>query len=100
MVRGDRRKSAGLGVLVLDRHADDEGVPIVVWIDLRGELLAGEFDGAHQFLQLIAEAQELCDVGGYEKFRELFCPQLGKSPAYVRLSIAAGKTTLVEQRSR
>ena len=45
---------------------------------------------------LYAEAQELCDVGGYAKFRELFCPQLGKSQAYVRLAIAAGKTTLVE----
>ena len=45
---------------------------------------------------LYAEAQELCDVGGYAKFRELFCPQLGKSQAYVRLAIAAGKPTLVE----
>ena len=50
--------------------------------------------------KLIAEAQELCDVGGYNKFRELFCPQLGKSQAYVRLSISAGKTTLVEHRAK
>src|ERR1700730_15263813 len=48
--------------------------------------------------KLIAEARELCDVGGYDKFREMFCPQLGKSQAYVRLAIAAGKTTVVEHR--
>jgi hypothetical protein len=50
--------------------------------------------------KLIAEAQELCDGGGYAKFRELFCPQLAKSQAYVRLGIAAGKTTLVEHRAK
>jgi hypothetical protein len=50
--------------------------------------------------KLISEAQDLCDVGGYDKFRELFCPQLGKSQAYVRLAIAAGKTTLVEHRAK
>jgi hypothetical protein len=50
--------------------------------------------------KLISEAQDRCDVGGYDKFRELFCPQLGKSQAYVRLAIAAGKTTLVERRQR
>jgi hypothetical protein len=50
--------------------------------------------------KLITEAKELCDVGGFDKFRELFCPQLGKSQAYVRLAIAAGKTTLVEHRTK
>jgi hypothetical protein len=52
--------------------------------------------------KLIAEAQELCDVSGYDydKFREQFCPQLGKSQAYVRIAIAAGKTTLVEHRAK
>jgi hypothetical protein len=49
---------------------------------------------------LITEAQGLCDVGGFDKFRELFCPQLGKSQAYVRLAIANGKTTLVEHRAK
>jgi hypothetical protein len=49
---------------------------------------------------LITEAQGLCDVGGYDKFRELFCPQLGKSQTYVRLAIANGKTTLVEHRAK
>ena len=41
--------------------------------------------------QLLAEAKELCDGGGFNKFRELFCPQLGKSQAYALLAIAAGK---------
>jgi hypothetical protein len=50
--------------------------------------------------KLITEAQGLCDVGGYDKFRELFCPQLGKSQTYVRLAIANGKTTLVEHRAK
>jgi hypothetical protein len=41
--------------------------------------------------ELLAEAKELCDGGGFNKFRELFCPQLGKSQAYALLAIAAGK---------
>jgi hypothetical protein len=49
---------------------------------------------------LVAEAKEICFIGGFDKFRELFCPQLGKSQAYVRLDIAAGKTTLVEHRTK
>ena len=49
--------------------------------------------------KLLAEAKELCDGGGFKKFRELFCPQLGKSQAYVLLAIAAGKKTLAEHRT-
>jgi hypothetical protein len=49
--------------------------------------------------KLIAEAQELCDVSGFNKFRELFCPQLGKSQAYALRAIAAGKTTLADHRT-
>ena len=49
--------------------------------------------------QLLAEAKELCDDGGFKKFRELFCPQLGKSQAYALLAIAAGKKTLAEHRT-
>jgi hypothetical protein len=49
--------------------------------------------------KLVAEAKELCDGGGFNKFRELFCPQLGKSQAYALLAIAAGKKTLVEHRA-
>lgn len=48
---------------------------------------------------LLAEAKSLCDDGGFRKFRELFCPQLGKSQAYAMLAIAAGKKTLAGHRS-
>src|SRR5271170_150886 len=50
--------------------------------------------------RLLAEAKELCDGGGFKKFRELFCPQLGKSQAYALLAIAAGKKTLAEHRTK
>jgi hypothetical protein len=49
--------------------------------------------------KLLAEAKELCDGGGFYKFRELFCPQLGKSQAYALRAIAAGKKTLAEHRA-
>jgi hypothetical protein len=49
--------------------------------------------------QLLKEANELCDGGGFKKFRELFCPQLGKSQAYAWLAIAAGRKTLAEHRA-
>ena len=49
--------------------------------------------------QLLKEANELCDGGGFKKFRELFCPQLGKSQAYALLAIAAGKKTFAEHRA-
>jgi hypothetical protein len=49
--------------------------------------------------QLLAEAKTLCDGGGFKKFRDLFCPQLGKSQAYALLAIAAGKTTLIAHRT-
>jgi hypothetical protein len=49
--------------------------------------------------QLLAEAKGLCDGGGFKKFRELFCPQLGKSQAYALLAISAGKKTLAEHRA-
>ena len=47
----------------------------------------------------IAEAKELCDDGGFKKFRELFCPQLGKSQAYILHAIGAGKKTLEQHRN-
>jgi hypothetical protein len=47
----------------------------------------------------IAEAKELCDDGGFKKFRELFCPQLGKAQAYVLHAIGAGKKTLEQHRN-
>lgn len=49
--------------------------------------------------KLLSEAKELCDDGGFKKFRELFCPHLGKSQAYELLAIAAGKKTLIEHRA-
>lgn len=49
--------------------------------------------------KLLAEAKGLCDRGGFNKFRELFCPQLSKSQAYALLAIAAGKKTLAEHRT-
>jgi len=48
---------------------------------------------------LLAEAKGLCDGAGFDKFRERFCPQLGKSQAYARLAIATGKKTLPEHRT-
>lgn len=49
--------------------------------------------------KLLIEAKELCDGGGFNKFRELFCPQLGKSQAYALLAVAAQKKTLAEHRT-
>jgi hypothetical protein len=48
--------------------------------------------------KLLAEAKELCDGGGFYKFRELYCPKLGRSQAYVLHAIAGGKRTLLEHR--
>jgi hypothetical protein len=53
---------------------------------------------------LMDEAERLCDGGGFKKFRELFCPRLRKSQAYVRHAIATGKKKIehhkAEQRDR
>src|SRR5438309_234329 len=50
--------------------------------------------------QLLAEAKTLCDGGGFNKFRELYCPELSKSQAYKWHNIAAGKKTLAEHRTQ
>ena len=50
--------------------------------------------------RLLAEAKGLCDSGGFNKFRQHFCPQLGKSQAYALLAIGTGKKTLVEHRAK
>ncbi len=72
-------------------------------IGKRLEKAERQAEGAQNHLiaidQLLAEAKELCDGGGFDKFRELFCPQLGKSQTYVLLAIAAGKKTLAEHRA-
>jgi hypothetical protein len=49
---------------------------------------------------LMDEAKELCDEGGLKKFRELFCPQLGKSRAYELLAIASDKKSIEATRAR
>jgi hypothetical protein len=48
----------------------------------------------------IIEAKSLCDDGGFNKFRERFCPQLGKSQAYVLHAIRSGKRTLAQVRAQ
>jgi hypothetical protein len=49
--------------------------------------------------QLLAEARDLCDRDGFKKFRELYCPQLGKTQAYAMRAIAAGKKSLAQHRA-
>jgi hypothetical protein len=53
---------------------------------------------------LMDEAERLCDGDGFKKFREMFCPELGKSQAYVLHAIATGKKKIehhkAEQRDR
>jgi len=46
--------------------------------------------------QLLAQAKEACDVGGFKMFRERFCPNLGKSRAHELLQIASGKKTIAQ----
>jgi len=49
---------------------------------------------------LLNEAESLCDEGGFKKFQELLCPQLGKSRAYELRAIARNKRTIEETRAR
>ncbi len=49
--------------------------------------------------KLIAEAKELCDVGGFDAFREKLFQNLGKSRAYEMLAIATNKKTIEETRA-
>jgi hypothetical protein len=49
--------------------------------------------------KLLAEAKGLCDRGGFNKFRELHCPNLRKSQAYALRAIAGGKKTFAEHRT-
>jgi hypothetical protein len=48
--------------------------------------------------QLLAEAKQACDDGGFTAFRERFCPNLGKSRAYELLAIASGKKSVEQVR--
>jgi hypothetical protein len=49
--------------------------------------------------QLLAQVQQSCDEGGFEAFRERFCPKLGKSRAHELLQIASGKKSIDEVRA-
>lgn len=49
--------------------------------------------------QLLAEAKAACDGGGFNKFRELCCPNLGKSRAHELLQIVSGQKTLEETKT-
>jgi hypothetical protein len=49
--------------------------------------------------KLLAEARSLCDDAGFQKFRELVCPQLSQSQAYKLLAIASGKKTFAEHQA-
>jgi hypothetical protein len=75
-----------------------------------GKEIAERFEKAHKqnesasnhliaVNELLAEAKTICNAGGFKKFRELFCPQLGKSQAYVLHAIGAGKKTLAKHRN-
>jgi hypothetical protein len=44
----------------------------------------------------LAEAKKICDTGGFNAFREKFCPSLGKSRAYELLAIATDKKSDAE----
>ena len=49
--------------------------------------------------KLLAQAREACDEGGFNAFRERFCPNLGRSRAYDLLAIASGKKTIEDRRA-
>lgn len=49
--------------------------------------------------QLLATAQEACDEGGFNAFREKFFPNLGKSRVYELLAIGTGNKSVEEIRA-
>ncbi len=75
-----------------------------------GKRIAAHLDKAHKCEekaeqhyatvgQLLTQAQDVCDDGGFTAFRERFCPDLAKSRAYELLAIATNKKTLEEIRA-
>jgi hypothetical protein len=50
-------------------------------------------------LQLLAQAEEVCDEYGFAAFKEKFCPDLGRSRAYELKSIATGKKSIEDIRA-
>lgn len=49
--------------------------------------------------QLITQAKELCDEGGFNAFREKFFPNLGKSRVYELLAIGTNKKSIEETKA-
>ena len=49
--------------------------------------------------QLLTEAKAKCDTGGFEAFKEKYCPDLSCSRIYELLQIGSGKKTLEESRA-
>ena len=49
--------------------------------------------------QCLAKAKEACDDGGFDAFREKFCPDLGKTRTYELLAIASGKKSVGQIRA-
>jgi hypothetical protein len=49
--------------------------------------------------QYLAKAKQACNTDGFAAFRELFCPDLGKSRVYELLRIGSGEKTVEESKS-
>ena len=49
--------------------------------------------------QLLLQARDLCDEGGFNAFRKKYCPDLGKSRVYELLAIGANRKSLGETRA-
>jgi hypothetical protein len=49
--------------------------------------------------QLLAQARELCDGGGFDAFHSKFFPNLGRSRTYELLAIATGKKSVEETKA-
>jgi hypothetical protein len=49
--------------------------------------------------QHLAKAKDACDDGGFDAFREKFCPDLGRTRVYELLSIGANKKSIEQVRA-
>jgi hypothetical protein len=56
-------------------------------------------DHFNTITQLLAEAKAKCDTGGFNAFRQKYCPDLSRSRIYELLAIGEGKKTLEEIRA-
>jgi hypothetical protein len=75
-----------------------------------GKRIAAHLEKAHKceekaqqhytsIAQHLAKAKETCDDGGFDAFRERFCPDLGRTRVYELLSIATNKKTVEQVRA-